>query len=282
MTIQDFRDTFISTLSGVYAPEEVHSLLYITLEHYLGLSRVEVTLSRKQTLKDTQQLILEETLTRLQRQEPIQYILGKTEFCDLDFIVNEATLIPRPETEELVRWILDVTKKEVPKKLLDIGTGSGCIAISLAKDLHETAVTAYDISKDAIRVATENAHRNAVDVQFDIVDILSQSELTENFDVIVSNPPYVRNLEKEEMASNVLEFEPHSALFVSDQDPLVFYRKIAGLAFKYLNVKGSLFLEINQYLGKETVELLNEVGFTSVELREDMFGEDRMIRANKD
>lgn len=280
MTIQDFRDTFISTLSGVYAPEEVHAMLYITLEHYLGMSRVEIALSRKQELKDAQRLLLEQSLERLQQHEPIQYILGKTEFYDLEFIVSAATLIPRPETEELVRWIMESTN--TPSKLLDLGTGSGCIAVALAKNLPSAAVSAYDISAEAIRVARQNAQRNSVDVQFDCVDILGLPTLSKRYDVIVSNPPYVRDLEKAEIQSNVLAYEPHSALFVSDQDPLVFYRKIANLAFQHLNAQGSLFLEINQYLGKETVELLKDIGFTSVVLRQDMFGKDRMIKASMD
>jgi release factor glutamine methyltransferase len=282
MTIQDFRDTFISTLSDTYPPEEVHAMLYRALEHYLGLSRVEVALSRKQNLKDSQRLLLEETLERLQKQEPIQYILGKTEFYDLEFHLNSDTLIPRPETEELVRWIVEDGKKLSSPTILDIGTGSGCIAIALAKNLPTANVQALDFSKHALDMATSNAKRNQVEVDFYQQDILIAEGLKEKYDIIVSNPPYVREQEKAEIETNVLDFEPHAALFVSDQDPLVFYLKIAALALENLLPKGILYLEINQYLGKETVALLKNTGFKSVELRQDMFGKDRMIKAQKD
>lgn len=282
MTIQDFRDTFISTLSDAYPPEEVHAMLYRALEHYLGLSRVEVALSRKQNLKDSQRLLLEETLERLQKQEPIQYILGKTEFYDLEFHLNSDTLIPRPETEELVRWIVEDGKKLSSPTILDIGTGSGCIAIALAKNLPTANVQALDFSKRALDMATSNANRNQVEVDFYQQDILIAGGFKEKYDIIVSNPPYVREQEKAEVETNVLGFEPHAALFVSDQDPLVFYRKIAALALENLLPKGILFLEINQYLGNETVALLKNTGFKSVELRQDMFGKDRMIKAQKD
>ena len=290
MTVQDCRDTFISTLSGIYPPEEVHAMLYRALEHYLGLSRVDVALSRKQTLKDAQRLLLEDTLERLSQQEPIQYILGSTEFYELDLLVNTTTLIPRPETEELVRWIVDDFRALSVKhpelygkpKILDIGTGSGCIAISLAKNLPIAIVQGVDISLKALEVAAANATRNHTVVNFYQEDILALDCLKERFDIIVSNPPYVRELEKVDIELNVLAFEPHSALFVSDEDPLIFYRKIAALAFANLNPKGLLFLEINQYLGQETVALLKAIGFTQVVLKQDMFGNDRMIKAQKE
>lgn len=281
MTLQDFRNTFISTLSDTYPPEEVHAMLYRALEHYLGLSRVDVALSRKQKLKDSQRLLLEETLERLQKQEPIQYILGKTEFYDLEFHLNSDTLIPRPETEELVRWIVEDGKDLSSPKILDIGTGSGCIAISLAKNLPAAIVQALDFSKQALAMATSNAKKNQVKVGFYQQDILKAEGLKEKYDIIVSNPPYVREQEKAEIETNVLGFEPHAALFVSDQDPLIFYRKIAGLAIEHLLPKGILFLEINQYLGKETMALLKETGFKNIVLRQDMFGKDRMIKAHK-
>lgn len=282
MTIQDFRDTFVSTLSGTYSSEEVHAMLYRALEHYLGLSRMEVALSRKQNLRDSQRLLLEETLERLQKQEPIQYILGKTEFYELELHLNSATLIPRPETEELVRWIIEEGKDLPSPKVLDIGTGSGCIAIATAKNLLSAKVQALDFSIQALEMATSNAKRNQVEVDFYQQDILGPQGLKEKYDIIVSNPPYVRELEKAEIEINVLGYEPHAALFVSDQDPLIFYRKIAELAIVNLLPKGLLFLEINQYLGKETVALLKDAGFKSVELRQDMFGKDRMIKAQKD
>jgi release factor glutamine methyltransferase len=205
--------------------------------------------------------------------------------------VNENTLIPRPETEELVEWIVSESRKsEVESmKILDIGTGSGCIAISLAKNLPNAEVFAVDVSEKALSVAQKNADINKVEVNFVNADILKINDLAElttsnfqlpnYFDIIVSNPPYVRNLEKAEIKPNVLEFEPHLALFVEDTDALLFYRKIAELASKNLKENGKLFFEINQYLGKETVELLEDLGFNSIELKKDIYGNDRMIRS---
>jgi release factor glutamine methyltransferase len=204
----------------------------------------------------------------------------------LPFKVTPNTLIPRPETEELVEWIIEEQQGKDQKEanslqILDIGTGSGCIAVSLAKHIANGNVTGYDISQDALHVASENATINEVVVTFKKVDILQTQTLEKPFDLIVSNPPYVRELEKEEIQANVLDHEPHTALFVSDTDPLVFYRVIGQLAFDNLSGTGSLFFEINQYLGRETVQLLKEIGFTDVQLRKDIFGNDRMMKACK-
>lgn len=216
-------------------------------------------------------------------QKPIQYILGETEFYGLPFLVNENTLIPRQETEELVEWIVKEEEKreEGRVKILDIGTGSGCIAISLAKNLSNAKVFAIDVSEKALATAKKNADINNVNVTFLLKNILETNDLEQQFDIIVSNPPYVRNLEKAEIKPNVLEYEPHLALFVEDTDALLFYRKIAQLAMKNLNSNGKLYFEINQYLGKETVALLECLELSNVELKKDIYGNDRMISATR-
>ena len=220
-------------------------------------------------------------MSELKKEKPIQYLLGETEFNGLKFKVNENVLIPRPETEELVELICHCEERSNLKavKILDIGTGSGCIAISLARNMLNADVFAIDVSAEALKVAKQNAEQNQVSVTFLEKDILQAEDLLEQFDVIVSNPPYVRNLEKQEIKNNVLENEPHLALFVDDFDALIFYRKIALLATKNLNNGGQLFFEINQYLGKEMIQLLNELSFSDIELRKDIYGNDRMTRA---
>jgi release factor glutamine methyltransferase len=218
-----------------------------------------------------------EASNRLQHFEPIQYILGETEFYGLPFKVTPATLIPRPETEELVDWILAHYNKN-HKTLLDIGTGSGCIAITLAKNLPSLEISAMDISEETLKIASENAKDHKVGVIFSKVDILNALALPQKYDIIVSNPPYVRNSEKKNMQKNVLDYEPTMALFVEDDNPLLFYSKIAALAKNYLNPKGFLFFEINEYLGKEVIQLLKRESFSEIELKKDFFGKDRMIK----
>jgi len=210
--------------------------------------------------------------------------LGKTSFYGLEFEVNSNVLIPRPETEELVDWIIRSTKYEVrgtKLKVLDIGTGSGCIAISLAKNIPNAEVFAIDVSEKALATAQKNAESNQVNVTFLEKNILEIYDLEQHFDIIVSNPPYVRELEKQEIKKNVLDNEPHLALFVDDNDALIFYRKIAELAMKNLSPNGQLFFEINQYLGKEMIDLLEKMGFKNVELRKDIYGNDRMVKGTK-
>jgi release factor glutamine methyltransferase len=222
-------------------------------------------------------------LEKLKIQIPIQYIIGTTHFYGLEFIVDENVLIPRPETEELVDWIVKLNSKLSKKKnlkILDIGTGSGCIAVSLAKNIPNSEVFAIDVSEKALAIAKKNAILNKVPVTFLHKNILETKDLNQKFDIIVSNPPYVRNLEKAEIKPNVLDNEPHLALFVPDNDPLIFYKKIAELAAANLNPNGQLFFEINQYLGKETQELLEYIGLKNIELRKDIYGNDRMIACN--
>jgi release factor glutamine methyltransferase len=220
-------------------------------------------------------------LTQLKKQKPIQYILGETSFYGLTFEVNEHTLIPRPETEELVEWILESNQKQSQISILDIGTGTGCIPITLKKNLPKATVFGLDVSVKALEVATKNALINDTAVTFLEKDILATNKLDRNFDVIVSNPPYVRELEKKEINPNVLEFEPHLALFVENNDPLLFYRKITQLAQNYLQPNGQLYFEINQYLGAEMIALVESYGFIQIELRKDIYGNDRMLKAVK-
>lgn len=288
MNIDEFRVYFREQLAGMYEPEEVENLCFLTLEHILKMNRVEVSLSRKLDVSTSALTQLKEVTSRLSLSEPIQYIIGTTEFYGMEFQVNPATLIPRPETEELVDWIItdkaeSFVKSETQEKLkiLDIGTGSGCIAISLAKNLSNAHVEAIDISQEALATAYQNAKMNEADVIFYNQDVLAVEELEHKYDIIVSNPPYVRMLEKKEMRDNVLSNEPDSALFVSDDDPLIFYRKIGELAFESLSVIGFLYFEINEYLGKEMIDLLKGIGFSDIELKRDMFGKDRMIKASR-
>jgi release factor glutamine methyltransferase len=231
-------------------------------------------------------------LDQLKKEIPIQYILGVTNFYGLEFEVNSAVLIPRPETEELVDWIIqsrnfgtklnpEISEQNSKLKILDIGTGSGCIAIALAKNLPNAQVFALDVSEQALTTAKTNAEKNQVQLSFIHQSILETEDLAQEFDIIVSNPPYVRELEKHEIKNNVLDNEPHLALFVEDNDALIFYRKIAQLAQKNLKSEGQLYFEINQYLGKETLNLLLEMGFKNCELRQDIYGNDRMIQCSK-
>ena len=237
-----------------------------------------------------------DALTGLKNENPIQYIIGETEFYGLFFKVNKDVLIPRSETEELIDWILKEFNEKKELNILDIGTGSGCIAISLANHLPGANIYGIDISKEALQIAEQNAKLNNVKVNFLIQDILKMNvasshsnlfmagpvmnSLPMEFDIIVSNPPYVRELEKREIKSNVLQNEPHIALFVSDDNPLLFFDKIADFAKQCLTANGFLFLEINQYLAENTTALLQQKGFKTIELRKDVFGNDRMIKTS--
>ncbi len=281
MTLKEYRTYFKASLSRLYPDTEIDSFFFLLIEEFLGLQRIDMSLQPDFGINTEQLKTLNNALNRLQNEEPIQYILGKTEFYGLPFLVNEHTLIPRPETEELVTWILDDISSGVitdPIEILDIGTGSGCIPISLAKNRKDADVFAIDISTEALVIAKKNAVLNATSIHFINADILNTTALSSTYDIIVSNPPYVRDLEKEEIQNNVLNNEPHLALFVTDSNPLIFYDKIADLAMQYLKEQGMLYFEINQYLGKETVALLQEKGFSHVELRKDIFGNDRMIK----
>tara|TARA_R110001632_G_scaffold43376_6_gene110093 strand:- start:95942 stop:96796 length:855 start_codon:yes stop_codon:yes gene_type:complete len=284
MILKEFKTLFTDKLSELYPQTEIDSLFFLLIEEYLGFERIDTVLKSAFEISQEQFNQLESATIRLQKEEPIQYILGKTEFYGLPFFVNEHVLIPRPETEELVEWIIKkVTSTSLSDQnnILDIGTGSGCIPITLKKKLSKANITSIDVSEIAIEVAIKNAELNNVEINFIHQDILNTNELHQKFDVIISNPPYVRELEKEEIKNNVLENEPHLALFVEDHNPLLFYDKIADLAKEFLLENGLLFFEINQYLGKETLELLQVKGFKNIELKKDLFGNDRMILAHK-
>ncbi|MCZ8228584.1 peptide chain release factor N(5)-glutamine methyltransferase [Flavobacterium sp.] len=283
MTIRAYRTHFIQELSSIYEEVEAESFFYLILEAKHQLKRIDLALQPDLAFLEVELVVWNSILEDLKKEIPIQYLLGKTSFYGLDFEVNENVLIPRPETEELVEWILeDCGKRETTNNfsILDIGTGSGCIPISLKKQLPQAKVSAIDVSEKALEVAKGNAKLNGVEVHFMLQNILETADLLESYDVIVSNPPYVRNMEKQEIKNNVLEYEPHLALFVADDDALIFYRKIGELALKSLRSNGKLFFEINQYLGKETVDLLMTLGFQKVELKKDIYGNYRMILAS--
>lgn len=280
MTVNEYKKRFLGALPSFYDDMERLNLFYISMETVMGLSRPEAVLNAEMEITAAKEHGLKNLLVRLQHNEPIQYITEKACFFGYDFKVSPATLIPRPETEELTAWILEVMRILPEKKwrVLDIGTGSGCIPITLKKEFPLAEVTGIDFSARALEIATENARTLNADVAFIQQDILKTQSL-EAYDIIVSNPPYVRNLEKEEINKNVLEHEPHTALFVDDADPLVFYRKISELASNSLTADGLLFFEINQYLGTETAALVSRY-FREVELRKDFMENDRMLKAS--
>jgi len=291
MLLKNYKTIFLQALSSLYDEKEIESFFYLTLEKLHQKKRIDLALQPDLAMDETQLAQWETVLAELKNHKPIQYILGETEFYGLPFLVNENVLIPRPETEELVQLILVESQKSKVEsfKILDIGTGSGCIPISLKKNLPSAEIFAIDVSKNALEVAQKNAEINRVEVNFIEANILltdslalptHNSQLTTLFDIIVSNPPYVRNLEKAEINPNVLEFEPHLALFVEDNDALLFYRKITELAKNHLSENGKLYFEINQYLGKETVALVESYGFKKVQLLKDIYGNDRMISAD--
>ncbi|MGO4821526.1 MULTISPECIES: peptide chain release factor N(5)-glutamine methyltransferase [unclassified Flavobacterium] len=283
MNIKEYRNQFIATLAPIHGEGEAESFFYLILEDKHQLKRIDLALQSELEFSSEAILIWNAFLEQLKLEIPVQYLLGKTSFYGLDFEVNENVLIPRPETEELVSWVLESqkgTENSQDSKILDIGTGSGCIAISLAKNRKNAQVYALDVSEKSLATAKKNALNNTVEVQFLLQNILETENLNQSFDIIVSNPPYVRNLEKAEIKKNVLDNEPHLALFVEDNDALLFYRKIAQLAQKNLNQNGQLYFEINQYLGKETVALLQQLNFKNIELRKDIYGNDRMIKCH--
>ena len=289
MNIREFRDYFKITLKKLYPASEIDTFLFLLLEEYLNFKRIDIVLKSNFNISSEVLTLLKSSTKLLQQEIPIQYIIGKTEFYGFPFILNEHVLIPRPETEELVTFILDkvsklesyhTIKKENTIKILDIGTGSGCIPIALKKSLPLAEISALEKSNKALRIAKKNTHLNKVDINLIQQDILKTTQLNNTYDIIVSNPPYVRESEKKEINNNVLNNEPHMALFVKDNNPLVFYNKIAELAKNHLSENGTLFFEINQYLGKETVELIKLKGFNKIQLKKDIFGRDRIIIAS--
>jgi release factor glutamine methyltransferase len=270
----------LQELNGLYSKQEVSILTQLILEEVCGSSFRGITADKINHLSGSEFRKAEDIVRRLKSGEPIQYIVGKTEFYGMPFRVTPDVLIPRPETEELVEWIL-AGNRQGGRSVLDIGTGSGCIAVTLAKKMSGADVHAWDISERALKVAAENARLNGVPVQFSVRDIFQPVESSPAFDVIVSNPPYVTESEKAGMEANVLDFEPHTALFVADDNALLFYERIADVALALLRNGGELYFEINREKGAEVCGLLRSKGFTRVELRKDISGNDRMARAVK-
>lgn len=279
MNLSQLLAHFKTELKDVYEEEEVKSIFSVAVEHLLKLSRSKLMMNFDKELSSAEQEQFFAVTAGLKMQQPIQYLLGEAYFYGAFFKVNEAVLIPRPETEELVDWILE--DQLTGKSVIDFGTGSGCIAISLKKHGKALEVTAVDISEEALALASENALRLESPVNFIHADILT-FETEAQFDVIVSNPPYITGKEMAEMHQNVLAHEPHLALFVPDERPLLFYEAIADFAITHLKENGKLFFEINEYLSEETIQMLKDKGFTFIELRKDMQGKPRMILATKD
>jgi release factor glutamine methyltransferase len=280
-TLHHIKTIFSTELNGIYPDTEINSFFRITAEEILGLTPVEIHLNMSAEIDENKFAQINKIVDDLKHEKPIQYIIGHTEFYELKFLVNENVLIPRPETEELVHWIITDNRIDEPV-IIDIGTGSGCIPVSLAKNINSADVKSIDISEDAIETATRNAKLNNVNVEFVNADILSYTNIdVAKADIVVSNPPYIRESEKRLMSNNVLDNEPHLALFVDDNDPLIFYKVIADFAISNLKKGGVLYLEINEAFGEETCNMLIEKGFSDCILRKDLFGKDRMIKAMK-
>jgi release factor glutamine methyltransferase len=296
MTIKEAGKNITDTLINIYDLHEATTITDLVIEHLTGISRNDkIKYSDIQFTADEQKL--NQMLIQLNNHRPVQYVLNEAWFYGLKLEVNESVLIPRPETEELVDWIVkDVRSKKyevrrVPRRtpssdglkglsILDIGTGSGCIPITLKKNLPQTEVSAIDVCSEALHTAINNAVNQETEINFQLLDFLNENKWNElgMYDIIVSNPPYIKNSEAKTMSQHVLDYEPHKALFVPDEDGLLFYRKIADFALTHLNSNGVVYLEINQQLGKETAELFQQKGFT-VELKKDMSGNERMVKA---
>ena len=268
-------------LHGSYTDAEALSLAKMLLVEVFGFSTLELYGGKDRGFSEKEQELLSDIVCRLQNHEPIQYIIGRETFMGLVFDVNENVLIPRPETQELVNWILEDHRLDEGCKILDIGTGSGCIPVSLAHFMSGAEVEAWDISDGALDVARRNANQNEVKVLFRKQNVFEALPSESYYDVIVSNPPYITEKEKVDMEANVLDWEPSIALFVPDTDPLLFYRKIAELGLEMLVAGGALYFEINRAYGEMMRTMLEDMGYNNVELRKDMFGNDRMIKAIK-
>lgn len=281
-TIRSAANYFSKELNNLYPESELQQLLHLTFLHYFGFSKIDFITNEKKLLSESDLLKIIYVVKGLKKNKPLAYILGEWEFYGISLKVNEHTLIPRPETEELVQLIINENKHQKFIKILDLGTGSGCIALALKKHLPNANVSAWDISEEALKIASENAIKNSLAISFNQVDILSYkvTNSSEKYDVIVSNPPYVTIDEKSLMKENVLNYEPHLALFVENNNPLLFYEAIADFAVQHLNEDGKLYFEINEKQGKEVKELLFSKGFCNPEIVEDMNGKERMIKCS--
>jgi len=283
MTLNEARTVLTKELKNVYDSDELRNIIELVIEHITNMSRAEQVKNKVPYLTCTQLENLDAITERLKKNEPVQHVLGEAWFAGMKFKVNKNVLIPRPETEELVDWIVKESKNSKVKSqiIIDIGTGSGCIPITIKKKLPEANVSAIDVCSEALFTATENAIQLNADVDFLLLDFLDEEKWNElgQYDIIVSNPPYVKQSEINTMHERVKEFEPHLALFVPDNDALLFYKKLAAFSKRHLNPTGSLFVEINESLGEQVVNLFQSAGFANIELRKDMQGKDRMIKA---
>jgi release factor glutamine methyltransferase len=283
MTLNEARTVLTKELKNVYESDELRNIIELVIEHITNMSRAEQVKNKPPYLTCTQLEDLDAITERLKKNEPVQYVLGEAWFAGMKFKVNKNVLIPRPETEELVDWIVKeaVSFELRVMSILDIGTGSGCIPITLKKKLMEATVSAIDVCSEALFTATENAMELNADVDFLLLNFLDEPKWNElgQYDIIVSNPPYVKQSEINAMHDRVKEFEPHLALFVPDGDALLFYKKLSDFSQKHLNPGGRLFVEINEALGEEVANLFKSAGFANIELRKDMQGKDRMIKA---
>ncbi len=280
--MQNYFQTIVQRLKKNYELLEAKNITSILFEEITGLSQSRIFMSQRE-LTQQEKTQIDKATERLQANEPIQYVLGKAWFYGREFEVNNHVLIPRPETEELVAWVLETTGVG-EHRILDIGTGSGCIPVTLAAEAPQSKVSAYDISDGALKVAAANARKNTVNVEYRKVDILNWKDHRADFqkwDIVVSNPPYIRQKESKLMKKNVLDHEPHLALFVDDSSPLIFYQHISEFAVNFLNTDGFLFFEINEAFAEKTGTMLRELGFVDIQIRKDLFGKDRMIRAQK-
>jgi len=278
MTLTDIKNYIINYLDGIYDNNEAESIAYIILEDELKMSKIDLIINAGNIVNEKSVDKIQEILVQLEQNNPIQYILGYADFYELKFKVNEHTLIPRQETELLVHKIIEFNKNRKDINILDIGTGTGCIAISLAKHLNAN-ITAIDFSEKAIETAKQNTEINNVNVKFEFLDIIKnqQKKCDTNYDIIVSNPPYVTNTEKKQMLNNVLDFEPHSALFVDDTNPLEFYEAITKFAKNNLRQSGQLWFEINEQFGEETKNILIKEGFKNVQIINDLNEKNRIV-----
>lgn len=279
-TIQEINKQFKNKLKNVYSNSEIQQILFLIYESVLNFTKIQVLTNQEMLISEEKCDIITSIKERLFANEPIQYILEEADFFGLKFKVNTSVLIPRQETEELVQWIIDESNSN-ELRVLDMGTGSGCIAISLSKNMINAEVYAVDVSKKALSVANKNSTLNNVSVNFNKFNILSDNynALPKNIDILVSNPPYVKKSEKALMNSNVLDYEPDIALFVDDDNPIIFYQRIAGIGKKILNNEGLLFFEINESLGDEVKSMLEKMQYSKVEIRKDIDGKNRMVRA---
>ncbi|MEP7318366.1 MAG: peptide chain release factor N(5)-glutamine methyltransferase [Panacibacter sp.] len=283
MTVQEAYTQLMYQLFEVYDDREAANIADLVTEHITGLKRIDRLINKKFLLTIEQAKLLKDHTIELLQNKPVQYVLQEAWFAGMQLYVDENVLIPRPETEELVEWII----KEVDSyqlsaiKILDIGTGSGCMPVALKKKLPTADISAVDISPGAVNVAKKNALIHQTEITFHQLDILNECEWNQlsTFDIIVSNPPYIKQSEANEMRNNVLQHEPHIALFVANEDALLFYKTIAAFGLLHLNKKGKLFFEINETFGKEVCALLEQHGYTNIELKKDMQGKERMVRA---